>query len=52
MSFVKGKKLNKKQSNINFNLELTKNLIKQRTLSKTKDQSIEKKYVCQRFAAR
>ncbi|CAF4216479.1 unnamed protein product [Rotaria socialis] len=41
-----------KQSNIEFDLELTRHSIKKETLTKTKNQSIEKNYICQRYATR
>ena len=41
-----------KQSNIKLDLELSRNLMKKEGLIKTRNQSIEKNYICQRFAAR
>ncbi|CAF0955051.1 unnamed protein product [Rotaria sordida] len=41
-----------KQSNIKFDLELTRNLMKKDNSTKTKSQLMEKNYICQRYAAR
>jgi hypothetical protein len=41
-----------KQSNMKSDLELSKNVKKNQDLTRTRNQSIEKNYICQRFAAR
>lgn len=41
-----------KQSNMKFGFELTRNMTKRENGTKTKSQSMEKNYICERFAAR